>query len=192
MMNKEFNILFLSNMMEAKGVWVLLEACQILKDRGVSIICHFVGKWSDIDEATFMNRVMKLNLEHCIVAYGAKYGSDKDSFFENADVFVFPTFYHNEAFPLVLLEAMQYKLPCIATKVGGIPDIIDDGVTGYLVEVNDVTALANKIEHLIQAPELRLSMATCGYDKFMSNYTLQCFETKMSRILLDCCSENYE
>lgn len=47
---------------------------------------------------------------------------------------MFPTYYHNECFPLVLLEAMQHGLPCISTNEGAISDIVDDGVTGYIVE----------------------------------------------------------
>ena len=57
--------------------------------------------------------------------------SDVMKYVKREDVFVFPTFYHNECFPLVLLEAMQHHLPCISTTEGGIPGIIDDKETGY-------------------------------------------------------------
>jgi glycosyltransferase involved in cell wall biosynthesis len=54
-------------------------------------------------------------------------------FFEKSHIFVFPTFYYYECFPLVLLEAMQHALPVISTDEGGIPDIAETGITGYIV-----------------------------------------------------------
>ena len=53
MMDSRFNIFFLSNMMLEKGVWTLLDACHILKDRGYDFVCNFVGKWSDIGEEEY-------------------------------------------------------------------------------------------------------------------------------------------
>lgn len=78
--HKIFNILFLSNMMKEKGVWDLVKACQILKEKGKSFHCHFVGKWSDITEHDFMTQIKKNNLEEYITAHGAKYGEEKNNF----------------------------------------------------------------------------------------------------------------
>lgn len=79
---KEFNILFLSNMMEEKGVWDLLEACTILKKKGKPIKCHFVGKWSDIKEEQFIDEINKRELTEYVFAHGAKYGNEKDVFLQ--------------------------------------------------------------------------------------------------------------
>ena len=73
----------------------------------------------------------------------------------SSDIFVFPTYYYNECFPLVLLEAMQMHLPCISTTEGGISSIIRHGENGYLVERNNPTALANSIEKLLKNADLR-------------------------------------
>ena len=126
---KEFNILFLSNMMKEKGVWDLVESCRILKINGRSVKCHFVGKWSDITKEKFAAEINKRGLKEYVSAYGAKYNDEKDTFLQKADVFVFPTYYNNECFPLVLLEAMEQGIPCISTNEGGIPAIIEDGKT---------------------------------------------------------------
>ena len=74
-MEKIFSILFLSNMMEEKGVWTLVEACRILKEHSFKFECHFVGKWSDITEEKFNNTIKKQKLTYSVFAYGAKYGS---------------------------------------------------------------------------------------------------------------------
>ena len=137
-LNTPCKFLFLSNMMEEKGVLILLDACGILKERGLDFECHFIGAWSDVSEETFYNQVTKLGIEQNIYAHGKQYGSDKVKFFNDADVFVFPTYYHNECFPLVLLEAMQYGLAVISTNEGGIGDIGEEGKTGLLVSRKDI------------------------------------------------------
>lgn len=178
-----FNILFLSNMMKEKGVWDLVEACRILKEKEKKFHCHFVGKWSDIAEEEFRKKIQLLNLSNCISAYGGKYGSDKEEFFQKSDVFVFPTYYKNECFPLVLLEAMEHGLPCISTQEGGIAAIIDEGKTGYVVERKNPQALAGKIESLIDQPALCKAMGIAGKEKLNREFTLNKFECKLRDIL---------
>lgn len=110
-------------------------------------------------------------------------GKDKEAFLNAADIFVFPTFYHNECFPLVLLEAMEHGVACISTTEGGIPDIIDNGKTGFLVPKHDVAALADKILLLLSNPDLRCNMGKAGRVKFEKEFTLNVFENRMTWIL---------
>lgn len=117
---------------------------------------------------------------------GRKYSEDKHTFFKNADMFVFPTFYPNECFPLVLLEAMQHHLPCISTTEGGIPGIIDDKETGFLIENHDFQTLADKPEYFIEHPEESKRMGENGYRKFHDKFTLKKFEESMVGILNNC------
>lgn len=186
-------ILYLSNMMEEKGVWVLLEACRILKGRGLDFVCRFVGGWKDITEAAFHERALAsgltvstpnhVNNEAAIIALGPKYGNDKDECFNQSDVFVFPTFYHNECFPVVLLEAMQHGLPCISTDEAGIPDIIDDGKTGLVVPKKDSVTLADAIGRLIYDRNLCQQMGHEGRMKYEDKFTLPVFERNICGIL---------
>lgn len=178
-----FNILFLSNMMKEKGVWDLVEACRILKERGKKFHCHFVGKWSDITEKDFNQKLQEYHLEDKITVHGAKYGTEKNVFLEQADVFVFPTYYNNECFPLVLLEAMEQGLACISTREGGISAIIEEGETGYVIEKQQPLVLAKKIDYLIDHSELCQVMGEAGRKKFKKEFTLERFEYKMKYIL---------
>ena len=133
--NAVHRLLFLSNLLETKGVYVLLDALTILKERGYSFICDFVGgETTEIDIKKFSEEVEKRGLSEFAIYLGKKYGEEKNEEYAKSDIFVFPTFYPNECFPLVLLEAMQQGLPCISTNEGGIASIIDDGKTGFLVE----------------------------------------------------------
>lgn len=185
---KPFIILFLSNMMEEKGVWDLIEACYILKKKNLFFHCNFVGKWSDIDEKSFNSTIEKYNLENYITAYGPKYGKEKESYLEAADIFAFPSFYHNECFPVVLLEAMEYQIACISTNEGGIQQIIENENTGYIIKKHSPSLLAEKIENLIKDPALCKKMQRSGYQKFITEFTLQKFETRLQNILLECCN----
>lgn len=179
--HERFNILFLSNMMKEKGVWDLVEACRILKERGKKFHCHFVGKWSDITEKNFLQRLQEYHLEDEITAHGAKYGTEKNVFLQQADCFVLPT--HNECLPLVLIEAMEQGLACISTNEGGISAIIEEGKTGYVIDKQQTLALAEKIDYLINHPELCRTMGEAGKKKFKDEFTLERFENRMKEVL---------
>lgn len=176
-----FNILFLSNMMKEKGVWDLVEACRILKEQGKKFHCHFVGKWSDITEEEFHQKLQETHLENEMTAYGAKYGTEKNIFFQQANVFVLPT--HNECLPLVLMEAMGQGLACISTREGGISAIIEEGKTGYVIDKQQPVVLADKIAYLIDHPALCQAMGEAGRKKFKEEFTLERFENRMKEIL---------
>ena len=180
-MDNRFNIFFLSNMMLEKGVWTLLDACHILKDRGYDFVCNFVGKWSDISEEEFATYVQKYRLEEVVVAHGAKYGHDKEVYWMQADLFILPTY--NECFPLVLLEAMQHGVACIASHEGGIVDINDEGETGYIVPMKDALSLAEKVAYCMEHRDLCHEMGRKGRMKFECEFTLQRFEERMCDIL---------
>lgn len=184
--NKIPHLLFLSNLLVSKGVIVLLDALKILKDRGYSFVCDFVGgETAEIDAARFNEEVEKRGLNQLVIYNGKKFGSDKDAFLRNADIFVFPTYYPNECFPLVLLEAMQQGLPCISTMEGGITSIIDDGKTGLLVNRQDADDLADKIAWMIEHPKERIDMGVEGYRKTESMFIISQFEENLATILED-------
>lgn len=177
--------LFLSNMINEKGVLELLNACHLLVSKNREFECHFVGAWSDITEHDFNQVVLKLDISKQIFAHGKKYNEDKLDFFIMADVFVFPTYYHNETFGLVILEAMQAGLPVISTFEGGIPDVVKDGVTGLLVEQRNTEMLANKMEYLIDSPEICKKMGIAGKNRYLELFQLPIFEDRMANILDD-------
>ena len=182
----KFSILFLSNMMEEKGVWTLVEACKQLKERNLSFECNFVGKWSDITEEEFINRIKNYHLDDCVFAHGAQYGEKKDRFWKQCDLFVFPTYYHNESFPMVLLEAMQQKKTCISTNEGGIPEIILQDKTGYIIPPKESSLLAEKISFLIEHPLLCEEMGKKAFARYSQFFTFQCFEKQFISIIKEC------
>lgn len=186
--NEKVEILFLSNLLETKGVFILLQACNILQTKLIPFHCTFVGGIGDVNEQKFMSRVDELGLGSFVNYAGKKYGLEKEEAFMSADIFAFPTY--QETFGLVNLEAMQFSLPVVSTYEGGIPDIIEDGVTGFLVPQKDVAALAEKLEILINSPKLRIEMGTAGHAKYEKQFTLSIFENKLYGILDQITSHN--
>lgn len=174
------HILFLSNLIESKGVLVLLEALQILKIRGLSFICDVVGgETAEIDAKRFVAEVSRRDLTDLVIYHGSKYGEEKNVFFQIADVFAFPTFYDKECFPLVLLEAMQQGVPCISTNEGGISAIIEDGVTGFIIPKHQASPLTDSFERLIADEMLRKKMGAAGRMRFEREFTLATFEKRL-------------
>lgn len=176
------HFLFLSNLLREKGIITLLEACENLARKGYTFVCDVVGgETSDFDAQTFQEETDKRNLRETVIYHGKKYGKEKAEFYARANAFIFPTY--NDCFPLVLLEAMQHELACIASNEGGIPNIIDEGVTGYIIPSKDAKALADKMEYLLTHPQKCREMGKAGYEKYRQEFTLERFEQRMTEIL---------
>lgn len=205
--------LFLSNLIESKGVYVLLDACKILKDNGQKFRCVYVGGVSkQINIESFELSIHERGLEDCVKYVGPKYGEDKEAYWNDADVFVFPTFYYNECFPLVVLEAMQHRLPVVTSNEAGIPDMVKDGQNGYLVDAKVLkknssretlgslatdeereksrqfnairgAETARALELLLTNPDLRHQMGEAGYERYKRLYTQEVFENRMLECL---------
>lgn len=176
-------LLFLSNLIESKGVFVLLEACKQLQVKQLSFHCTFIGGEGDITAQQFQEKVTALGLGNAVHYAGRKQGIEKEAAYRQADVFVLPTYYGNECFPLVLLEAMQFGLPIVSTFEGGIPDIVENGLTGFLVRQRDAMALADALEDLIHNAALRSQMGAAGKAKQEQNFRLGQFENNIVQIL---------
>lgn len=179
-------ILYLSNMMSEKGIWILLDACKMLKDDGFNFECNYVGNWGDTTYGEFCKYIKDYQLENYVKVNGPKYGKDKIPYLEGANMFIFPTYYHGETFGLVLLEAMEYAIPCISTFEGGIPSIITNGKNGLLVHQKSAKELYKGIMSLIQNPIEAERMGLNGRKHFKESFTLQSFEQRLKEIL-----ENY-
>lgn len=178
------HLLFLSNLVESKGVWVLLDACRQLKERGHRFVCHLVGGESkEIHRERFQQEVMARELEDCVFYVGPQYGADKERYFHEATVFVQPTF--EDCFPLTILEAMAHGLPIVSTDEGAIPDMVIDGETGFVCPRKKVEPLVNSIEKLLVDKELCKQMGEKGRLRYKEKYTMEVFEKKFLDILSD-------
>ena len=85
--------------------------------------------------------------------------------------------------PLVLLEVMQYKKAIVTTDEGGIPDIVKDGINGFICKREDAISLANSIEKLISDKNTCIEFGKNGYEIFKTNFTINRFNENFKTII---------
>lgn len=182
-------LLYLSNLIESKGILVLLDSCRMLKEEGARFICHIVGDASkEISFSRMDDEIDKRGLTGMVICHGPRYGKEKEDFLKGADVFVCPT--SDDCFPVVLLEAMQHGLPVVSTYEGAIPDMIQEGVNGILCRPKQPRALAEAVSFLLSHEEVRIEMGKQGYRRFSELYTLSAYEKNIHQIIRDACVPN--
>ncbi|WP_081195832.1 glycosyltransferase family 4 protein [Niastella koreensis] len=166
-------ILYLSNLVINKGIEVFLQSLAELHKQGCSFHASVVG--APVDYSLDMAKAFceRAGIAHLVEIPGPKFGADKFDELARADIFVLPSF--NECVPLTILEAMQFGLPVVATSVGGIPDILQDGVNGMLVQPGSVEELTTRLQHLLVNKMERLQMGYSARERFMQRYTLAKF-----------------
>jgi glycosyltransferase involved in cell wall biosynthesis len=118
------------------------------------------------------------NLEGSFILAG--FQSDIAAIFSALDLLVLPS--HYEAFGRVLVEAMAAGKPVVGTNVGGIPEIIEDGVTGLLVEPGSPDELAQAIIRILQDPELARRMGAAGRETAKARFSPEQYVTQIQQI----------
>jgi len=139
-------ILFVGRLHPVKGVQYLIEAMAIIHQEMPDVKLIIVGEGIEREKLEALAK--KLDLKECIQFAGQVPQEKIPLFMQQGDVFVLPSL--SEGFPLVLLEAMACGLPIVATRVGGIPDILKDGINGYLVNTEKCDEISIKILILIK------------------------------------------
>ena len=178
-------ILFVGVLKESKGALVLIEACNVLAKKGIHFTVELMGKFeSPSFENCVKQRVAELSLDTHVDFLGVLTGDKKFQVFAKTDIFCFPTFFESEALPVVILEAMQFALPVVTTQWRGIPSIVEDGVSGYLVPTQDIDAVAEKLEQLIKHPPLARQMGERGREKFLEDYTIDKYRKRLVDVFL--------
>jgi glycosyltransferase involved in cell wall biosynthesis len=120
-------------------------------------------------------------LEEKVIFHGVVGLKDLEKFYSEADIFVLPSLY--EPFGIVFAEAMSFGLPIIATRVGGIPELVEDGENGFLVPPKDVNSLADAIDKLVSDAELREKFGRRSYEKSMKLNTWEECDERIFKLL---------
>lgn len=170
------NILFVGKDTCIKGYDVLLKAFELILNHNKNVVLHIVG-----------NSKKYTNTE-CIKYYGyidrnkVKF---LDRLYRNADLFVLPSRY--DSFPKVLIEAGAYKLPCISTNICGIPEIIEHGKNGYLVEPEDFKKIASYANEILNDEKLSLKMGNQGFKNYKEKFNWDKHVKAISEFIINNC-----
>jgi colanic acid/amylovoran biosynthesis glycosyltransferase len=169
-----FAMVCVGSFIEVKGHRYLVEACRLLKDRGVPFRCHLIGDGPGRDE--ILAQVASAGLEDAIVQHGALARPSVVRILAESDVVVQPSVPtrrgSREGIPVSLMEGMACGLPAVASRISGIPELIDDGVNGFLLPPRDPMALAASLEQLAKDPELRRRMGRSARQKILEEFDL--------------------
>lgn len=117
---------------------------------------------------TIVGAKPNLSIPNCEVM-GARRSEELDIYYQNASVFCLPT--HLEPFGIAFLEAMKARLPIVATRVGAIPDFVEEGENGWLVEPGDITGLADALLHLLMNPGTARRFGQRSYEIIEERYS---------------------
>lgn len=184
-------ILFTGVLIPGKGVRVLLDAFHRLIASGAEARLELMGKWGDaLFRAECEGYVRDRGLQAHVAFLGVKKDLEKAAHFAACDIFCFPSHFEAESFGLVLVEAMQFAKPVVATQWRGIPSVVQDGVNGFLVPVEDATTVTERLGRLIADPELRQRMGREGRRIFEQHFTLERFHRNMENALAAVLSNN--
>lgn len=146
-------VMFVGSFLEHKGLPLLLEALALVKQRRPKITLNVVGTIGPDSRSKFWPAWTRLRLDANVKFLGWRSADEIARLHLQSQVFVLPS--RNENSPNALAEAMVSGMPVIATRVGGIPSLVEDGQSGLLVPWDDPQALAEKIDWLLAHPEER-------------------------------------
>jgi len=169
-----FTMVCVGRLLEMKGQTYLVDACNILKERGVKFECLFVGDGEDREMLT--EQIQRLGLQDEVKILGFQPRQQVKELLNQADVMLLPSVITStgkmEGIPVALMEALATGIPVISTKISGIPELIEDGVSGLLVPERDAKQLAEAIYRLYDEPELREQFAEKGREKVLEEFNL--------------------
>jgi glycosyltransferase involved in cell wall biosynthesis len=141
-------LLFVGNLLPVKGIDVLIDACSVLARAGLRFDCRIIGQGPLA--GSLQAQIDRLGMGGRVTLLGPKPQRELPDWYRAADVFVLPS--HSEGVPNVLLEAAACGRPCVATRVGGVPEIGDRGDI-RLVPPADPAALAGAVREVLAGPD---------------------------------------
>lgn len=167
-------IVCVASLEEVKGHRFLIRACHLLAGRDVDVHLDLVGDGALRSEVEAL--IEELDLGGRVTLHGAVSRPVVGRILTDADVFVLashPTRSgRREGIPVALMEAMMSELPVVASALSGIPELVDDGRTGYLVPSGDPEALADRLECFVGEPELRRAFGRAGRAKVEAEFDI--------------------
>jgi glycosyltransferase involved in cell wall biosynthesis len=167
-------ILAVGRLLEVKGFRYLLEGCSILKKKGLAFQCQIVGDGEEREPLSEMSKSLGIN--DAVTFLGSQQQQRVRELLDKAAIFALPSIVADdgmrEGIPVALMEAMAMELPVVSTRTVGIPELINDGEEGILVEQKDPVRLASALELLLKRPDIREKMGQKGRWKVMHEFNI--------------------
>lgn len=170
-----FRILCVASLEEVKGHCHLIDACALLRARGINFVCDLVGDGPQ--RRKLERQIARLRLGEVVRMSGGRPRPEILQLLGEADAVVLASQLtkdgKREGIPVALMEAMAAGLPVVASAISGIPELVEDERTGYLVPPRDPLALADALQRLAADPEQRRVMGEAGRRKVVREFDLR-------------------
>ncbi|MFO0757466.1 MAG: glycosyltransferase [Byssovorax sp.] len=160
--------LHVGNLLPVKAHDVLVKAIGLVRDRGIPLTLLAAGQGPELENIQALCRSLGLG-EDRVRLLG--YRGDVPDLLGASDMFVLPS--RMEGVPLAVLEAMSHALPIVASKVGGLPEIVGEGAQGFLVPPEDESSLAAALGKLAQDPALRSRLGESGRARAIAEFSFE-------------------
>jgi colanic acid/amylovoran biosynthesis glycosyltransferase len=158
-----YRLLTIARLVPMKNIPLLLQICRRLADDGYRFQCDIVGDGPD--RTVLENLASKLCLGRSVQFRGNMTQEELLRFYHAADVFILTS--DREGMPVVLMEAMAAEVPVVAPRVTGIPELVEDGLSGLLFPPKDLDKAAEAVKRLLDDQNLRIEMGKNGREKVM-------------------------
>ncbi|MEM7645214.1 MAG: glycosyltransferase family 4 protein [Pseudomonadota bacterium] len=177
-------LLFVGRLAAVKGVRVLLDALAKLHANHPDATLTLVGDGPEREAIEV--HAQELGLGEAVRFAGYLGQDEVAAELGRADLFVLPSF--AEGVPVVLMEAMASRLPVVATRIAGIPELVEDGVSGRLVTPGDADALAGAVSELLSDPEGRTRMGAAGRETVAAAFDVAREAARLDRLFVEAAS----
>ena len=181
---EKIKVLFLANLIKTKGFEEVLYSVKEVVRSAKNIKFLFAGSWmGQNDRNKYKNFIKKENISDYVEFLGTVTGNKKMHLLQDADIFVFPTYYPMEGHPWVIVEAMAAGLPIITADQGCIKESVIDGKNGFIIPKRDAKAVAAKINYLIKHPDVRVEMGKKSRKYYEAKFTEEHFVQGMIDVI---------
>jgi glycosyltransferase involved in cell wall biosynthesis len=168
-------IIAVGRLIPKKGFGDLIHACALLAERGKSFRCEIIGEGPLKDE--LRRQIDELSLKNSVELTGAKAQTQLRRRLAAANVFALPSVVDPDGgmdnLPTVIMEAMATGLPVVSTNIGGIPEMVVENETGFLVQPGDVAAMADAIEKAFNDSSLAARLGESGYERARTLFSIE-------------------
>lgn len=167
-------ILCIAAYREVKGHRILIDACALLRERGIDFHCRLIGYGPE--EGAIVRQIQHRGLTEQVLVEGAQPRPAVVQGLGEADVLVLSSIQtrdgSREGIPVALMEGMACGLPVVASRISGIPELVEEGVSGLLFEPGHTIKMADALEQLARDPELRARMGRAARARVEESFDL--------------------
>lgn len=173
---KEFLVACIANLVEVKGHRYLIEACQLLRQRGVRFVCHLIGDGPL--RRSLSDMVQQYGLQQSVRFLGALPHDEVIQMLREReiDLVVLPSIEtssgEHEGIPVVLMETLAHRVPAISTESGGIPELLGGGA-GILIKPADAVALADALQRVMEDSDYRSTLIEAGFARVSADFNIR-------------------